>query len=346
VPKLAAVAMAGGMLFAASPAAADAVQDFYKGKTITVVVSTGAGGPVDLAARMLIKHWMRHIPGNPAMIVKNMPGGGHVLASNFMFNQAPKDGTTIGTVVNSIPLHQAINGQGVRFDARRFGWIGTTGVANLMTVVWHTSPVKTIADVMRLELPTGATGVGAGAFVYPNAMNLILGTKFKMVLGYPSGIEIDLAMERGEVAARGGFSLSGIRQERPDWLSQKKVNVIVQIGSERDKDFPDVPLMHELATTTEQRQVLGLISSPVALGRPFFAPPDIPADRLAALRRAFDATMTDERYRAEAAQLKIDLVSLTGERMTEIVNATIDAPADAVARAKALLETPESKQGN
>jgi len=278
--------------------------------------------------------------------VKNMPGGGHVLASNFMFNQAPKDGTTIGTVVNSIPLHQAINGQGVRFDARRFGWIGTTGVANLMTVVWHTSPVKTIADVMRLELPTGATGVGAGAFVYPNAMNLILGTKFKMVLGYPSGIEIDLAMERGEVAARGGFSLSGIRQERPDWLSQKKVNVIVQIGSERDKDFPDVPLMHELATTTEQRQVLGLISSPVALGRPFFAPPGIPADRLAALRRAFDATMTDERYRAEAAQLKIDLVSLTGERMTEIVNATIDAPADAVARAKALLETSESKQGD
>ena len=325
-------------------AAADPIEDFYKGKTVTLVASTGAGGPLDLIARTVAKHMARHIPGSPAMIVRNMPGGGHVLATNFMANQAPKDGTTIATVVNSIPLHQVIDGRGVRYDARKFSWIGATGVSNLMTVAWRASGVTSIDDVMRREVPTGATGVGSGTFVYTNAMNLVVGTKFKMVLGYASSTDIDLAMERGEVAARGGFSLSGIKQERPHWLTDNKVALLVQVGSEREKEYPEVPLMHELAKTPQQRQILALLSSPVALGRPFFAPPDVPAERLAALRKAFADTLKDEQFLDEARRLSFDLTSLSGERLAEIVAETVNAPPEAVAQAKVMLQPPEAKK--
>jgi tripartite-type tricarboxylate transporter receptor subunit TctC len=330
------------VICAALPAVAAEVEDFYRNKTITVVASTGAGGPLDLIARTIAKHMARHVPGVPTMVVRNMPGGGHVLATNFMFTQAPKDGSYIATVVNSIPLHQVIDGRGVRYDARKFSWIGATGTSNLMTVAWRDAGVRTIDDVMARELPTGATGVGSGTFMYTNAMNIVLGTKFKMVLGYASSTDIDLAMERGEVAARGGFSLSGIMQERPHWIREKKVVMLVQVGGEREKDYRDVPLMHELAKTAEQRQILSLISSPVALGRPFFAPPEIPADRLTALRNAFAATMQDEKFLTEARQLNFDLNSMSGERLAQIVAETVDAPADAVVQAKAMLQVPEA----
>ena len=187
-----------------SAARADAIEDFYKGKTVTIVTSTGVGGPFDLTARALAKHMVRYIPGRPTMIVRNMPGGGHVLATNFMYQQAEKDGTVIATVNNSVPLHQVLGGQGVRYDARRFYWLGSTGTSNLMTVAWHTSGFKTMDDVMQRELIIGATGTGSGTFIYPNAMNVVLGTKFKIVMGYKSTAELDLAMERGEVSARAG----------------------------------------------------------------------------------------------------------------------------------------------
>ena len=266
-----------------------------------------------------------------------MPGGGHVLATNYMFNQAARDGTVMATVNNSIPLHQVLDGRGVRFDARKFNWLGSTGISNLMTVAWHTSGVTTIDDVMKRELVTGATGAGSGTFIYMNAMNVVIGTKFKIVLGYASSSEIDLAMERGEVAARGGASLSGILQERPEWIRDRKVAVLAQVGANREPDFPDVPLMHELARTPEQRDILGLISSPVSLGRPYFTTPDVPADRVAALRLAFMATMQDQAFLAEARQMTLDLNPLTGERVAMIVGQTIEAPAGSIAKAKAAI---------
>src|SRR5262245_46020847 len=216
---LSAVALCGALL-GASGVLADPVEDFYKGKTVTVITSTGVGGPFDLTARALARHMPRYIPGRPTMIVRNMPGGGHVLATNFMFTQADKDGTFIATVNNSVPLHQVLDGRGVRFDARKFNWLGSTGTSNLLTVTWHTSGVRTIADVMARELVTGATGVGSGTFIYPNAMNVVLGTKFKIVMGYKSTAELDLALERGEVLARSGASLAGILQERGSWIKE------------------------------------------------------------------------------------------------------------------------------
>lgn len=335
------VAFGLGMTGAMPHAYADAVEDFYKGKTITIVTSTGVGGPFDLTARALARHMSRFIPGRPTMIVRNMPGGGHVLATNFMFTQAEKDGTAIATVNNSVPLHQVLDGRGVRYDARKFNWLGSTGASNLLTVAWHTSGVRTMDDVMARELVTGATGVGSGTFIYPNAMNVVLGTKFKIVMGYKSTAELDLALERGEVAARSGASLAGILQERAAWINEKKVNVLTQIGAQREKDLPNVPLMHELAKTPEQRQILNLISLPPALGRPFFTTPDVPADRVAALRRAFEATMKDEAFLAEAKQLNLEMSPFGSQRATTIVNDIVNTPPALIAKAKAVLETPK-----
>ena len=326
-------------------ARAETVESFYRGKTVTIVASTGVGGVFDLTARTVAKYMPKYIPGNPTIIVKNMPGGGHVLATNFMFNQAAKDGTFLAIVNNGMPLHQVLDGRGVRYDALKFNWLGSAGLSNLMTVAWHTSGVQTIGDLMTHELVTAATGTGSNGFIYPNAMNVVLGTRFKIVLGYKTSPEADLAMERGEAQARAGFSLSAILQEHPDWIADKKVAVLVQAGAEREKDFSDVPLMHELARTPEQGRILSLVSSPVSLGRPFFTTPDTPAERVAALRDAFAATMKDADFLGEARQLKLDIKPMGSERVTQIVDETINVPAELIAKAKAVLEVPAGGPG-
>src|SRR5215831_14406744 len=325
----------------ATGAFADPIEDFYKGRTVTIVTSTGVGGPFDLTARALAKYMPKYLPGRPTMIVRNMPGGGNVLATNYMFTQAAKDGTALGVVNNIIPLHQVLDGRGVRFDARRFNWLGSIGGSNLFTWVWHTAGFKSMDDVMRRELITGSTGVGSGTFIYPNAMNMILGARHRIVMGYASTAALDLAMERGEVQARAGASLAGMLQEHADWFRDHKIIPIIQIGSERDKDYPDVPLMHELGKNAEQRQVLALISSPPSLGRPFFTTQDVPPERVAALRSAFDATMKDEGFLMEARQLGLDMQPMQADVVTQIVFATINAPAEVVTKAKAAIE-PQS----
>jgi tripartite-type tricarboxylate transporter receptor subunit TctC len=329
------------LAFASTSASAqtDPIAEFYKGKTLTIVASGGVGGPIDLAARVVARFLPKHIPGNPTIVVRNMPGGGHVLMANYMFQQAARDGTYIGAVVNSIPTHQVIDGRGVRFDAGQFHWLGSTGYANLMTMAWHTTGVKTIKEVFERELITGATGVGSGTYIYTNAMNVILGTKFKMVMGYKDSAGVDLAIERGEVQARGGMTLTGIKQERPHWIEQKLVTMLVQIGAEREVEYPDVPLMHELARTEEERQVLELISLPAALGRPFFLPQDVPAERVAALRKAFADTMKDPEYVAEGNRVRLDMNPLSDARVTQLVNATVHAAPAVVAKARSALGT-------
>jgi tripartite-type tricarboxylate transporter receptor subunit TctC len=322
-----------------APANADSVADFYKGKTVTVITSTGAGGPFDATARLVARHMQRHIPGQPTMIVKNMPGGGHMLATNHMYNQADKDGTVIALVNNSVPLHQALGGKGVRFDARRFNWIGSTGISNLLTVSWHNSGFKSIDDVLQRELVTGATGIGSGTFIYPNAMNVVLGTKFKIVMGYKSTAELDIAMERGEVQARAGASYIGIQH----WVTDKKVNVLFQTGAEREKDLPDVPLMSELAKTDDQRQILTLISAPPAIGRPFFTTPDVPAERVAALRKAFTDMLKDKAFLVEAKHVNVDITPLAGEKVAAIVTQMINTPQALLDQARVALEPPKAK---
>ena len=318
---------------AAVPAQAD---DFYKGKTITVVVSTGPGGTYDSIARLLQRHMPRHIPGAPNFVVQNMPGGGNVLATNFMFNIAPKDGTTIATINNAIPLNQVLDGRGVRYDVSKFNWIGSPGSYNSIAMIWHTAGVKTIEQAMLKETTFGATGAGSSNVIIPTAMNNTLGTKFKVVLGYKSVSEIYVAMERGEVQ---GFTTSytGALIDRPDWFKEKKVDIVAQVGAARDKDLPDVPLVTEIAKTGDAREILKLISSPNALGQPFLAPPDVPADRVALLRQGFSATMKDQTFAAEMAKLHIDINPISGEDVARIVRETINQPPDIIAKAKAAM---------
>ena len=331
------IASALVIVFSATTAMAQTASEFYKGKTLTIITSTGAGGPYDMVARLVGKYMTRHLPGQPSVVVQNMPGAGHVLATNYLYNQAPKDGTVVAVVANSIPLHQLIDGKGVRYDARKFNWIGSTGIANLVTVAWHASGVRTIDDVMQKELVTGATGTGSGTYLYPTVMNMVLGTRFKLVMGYKSTAELDIAMERGEVNARSGGSIVGMMQEHPDWFTSKMVAVLAQVGDRREASLPDTPLMAELARTDEQRLLLKLVSSPVALGRPFMTAPGVPGDRVEVLRKAFKASMSDPDFLAEAATMQLDLNPLPGERVAEIVEESLSTPLELVEKVRAAL---------
>jgi tripartite-type tricarboxylate transporter receptor subunit TctC len=323
-------------LTAALPAQA---QSPYEGKTITVITSTGVGGVYDLTARVIARHMGRYIPGNPTLIVQNMPGGGNVLATNYMYNIAPKDGLTIASIHNAMPLHQVLDGRGVRFDAGKFNWLGSTGSENEVILAWHTAGIQTIKQAMEKEIVLGATGAGSGLSIMPTAMNNVLGTRFKLVIGYKTSEDINLALQRGEVQAR-AFGINSIESQHPDWLKEGKVAFLAQAGVKRDKSLPDVPLLTELAATPQQRQILKLISAPAGLGHPYLAPPGTPPERLTILRKAFDATLKDKAFLAEVEKLQIAIDPMSAEEVAAIVSETINAAPDVVARAKAAMEAP------
>ncbi len=327
-----------GMLSGQFTASAQPASSFYAGKSIDLIVSTGAGGPYDIAARAIANHMPRQIPGKPTIVVRNMPGAGNMRATNFLFNQASRDGLTFGTVVNSIGVHQAIGGQGAMYDARRFGWIGAIGQSNLTLFVTRKSGASVFEDARKMELTLGATGVGSGTFIYANAMNQVLNTRFKIIAGYKSLPEIDLAIVRGEVQGRGGGSYLSIVQEHPDWIKKNEIVFLAQIGLQREADLASVPLMHELATTEDARRILKFISSPVTAGRPFITPPDVPADRLALLRQSFAATLADSAYLEDAKKLGMDLPPLTGAQLEEVMLETLDTPEPLLKLAKSLIE--------
>lgn len=320
---------------AAAMSCASAVQaeDFYAGKTITIVTSTGAGGTYDLAARTIARHMPRHLPGAPTMIVQNMPGGGHMLATNYMYNIAPKDGTTIATVNQGVPAHQVLDGRGVRYDASKFNWLGALSDRNQVFAVWHTAGVRTFEDLKTKGVTAGATGEGSSGFRYPTAMNNVLGTKIKIIKGYKSANDVELAMERGETQAQ-AHSYTAFLTGRPEWLKDHKIIFLTQIGPKRDRDLPDVPLWTELADTDEKRRILSLIASPIPLGRPFLAPPGVPSDRVALLRKALAATFTDPDFVADAEKQKLEIVPMSGDEVAEIVKETISASPAVVAKAK------------
>lgn len=316
--------------------------DFFKGKTIKIITSTGPGGTYDLIARLLARRMPRYIPGRPDMVVENMPGAGNVLATNYMYNIAPKDGTVIATVHDAMPLYQVLNGRGVRFNANRFNWLGSTGPQNEAIIVWHTAGVKTIEQARKKPVILGATGAGSGIAIIPAAMNHVLGTKFKIVLGYKSSEDVNLAMERGEVEAR-AFSMGGILAKHADWMKKKKIYVIAQAGAERERDMPNAPLLTELAKTAEQRKIMRLISSPSAFGYPFLAPPGVPPNRLAILRKAFKAALADPVFLAEAAKAHIALKPTSGGELAAFARETVGASPAIIAKARAAISVLENK---
>ena len=314
-----------------------AVEDFYRGKKIDLIIGYSPGGTYDLYARLVARHLADFIPGKPLIVPRNMPGAGSRAAANWVYNVAPKDGTVLATADQSLSLEQAAGDKRINFDTRKFIYIGNPNVENNTTAAWAASGIKTIDDAKKREVTAGATG-GSTSSQYPKAMNALLGTRFKIVLGYPGGNDINLAMERGEVDVRGSNSWSSWKTTRPDWVAQKKINILVQIGLTKAPDLPDVPLLMDLGANDEDRQLLRVMSASTQIGRPIFTAPDVPADRVETLRKAFDTMVHDPAFIAEAKQAKFDIEPTTGDAMQKIVTEMMAIPPAQSERLKKIIE--------
>jgi tripartite-type tricarboxylate transporter receptor subunit TctC len=331
--------IAGLMLLvagAAQPGRADPVEDFYKGREVTVIVTGSPGSNYEIYARIVTHGMSKFIPGHPTMVVRNMNGGGHVVGTNYLYNVAPKDGSVIGLIGETMALTQILQPELVKFDASRFNWIGNPNVGNLTLVAWYTSGISSIQEVTKRELIVGASGPTSPSGQIPRALNNILGTKFKIIIGFP-GASIDVAMERGEVEARGSAQIEWWRTAHPDWLAEKKIRVLLQVGLRRDPGLADVPLLTELARNDAERQIFKLLSSTVVIGRPLVAPPDVPAERVTALRTAFAQAMKDPDFLAEAKKVKLDINPVYSEELQTIVEDLVHTPPEVVTLAKAAL---------
>lgn len=332
-------AVAGLAFFALGAAAlADPVADFYRGRQLQMIVATAPGGDYDNRARLIARHIGRHIPGEPIVVPANMPGAVGVAAANYLANVAPRDGTVLHAIMQNMAAHQATGGQGVKFDVLRFGWIGSSTDSPNLISAWHTTGITRIEQVLETELVVGAPGTATASVYYPQALNMLIGTRFKIISGYPGGNNVNVAMERGEVGGRGANSLAAWQATHPDWLKEGKVRHLVQIALKRHSQLADVPLMHELARNEADRQVLLFLSSDIPLSRAYVTTPDVPPERLAALRRAFDATMKDEAFLAEARRSQIDISPTSGEDAYRIVQQILGASSEVKARAKAILD--------
>jgi tripartite-type tricarboxylate transporter receptor subunit TctC len=318
------------------PAQADPVADFYHGKTINLVVGTSPGNDYDYRGRIIARHMGRHIPGEPMIVPQNMPGAGGIKAANYMASIAPKDGTVVHMIMTNMMATQAMQISGVEFDTRAFRWIGNTTSTPNVTNSWHTSGITKIEQVKTQELIVGAPKGTAGV-LYATALNKLAGMKFKIVTGYPGGNEVNIAMERGEVQGRGSNSWASWKSTKPDWLAEKKITMLVQVGLKRDPELADVPLLLELVSDERDRKLMTFISAETAISRALVTTPGVPAERVAALRRAFDATMKDPAFLAEADKAKMDISAMTGEESQVIADGIANTPADVVSHAKDVL---------
>jgi len=337
-PFLAALAM-----LAPCAAAAEPVGDFYRGKSIRFIIRTPPGGDYDSYSRLLARHMGRHIPGQPQMVPQQMPGGGGIIAANFMAEVGPKDGTIVSIISQGLPVDQALGlNPSLKADLRRFNWIGNIVDANQLLVVWHTSPTKSIADAKTRITTIGSTGAGSISMQLPAFFNNVLGTKFRIVAGYPGGQAVDLAMEKGEVEGRGANPLSGYKASKPHYLRDKLIVPLVQLGLRKEPELPHVPLLLEQEVPAQDRPLLEFMSLAVAVGRPLATSPDVPADRVAALRQAFRDTLKDPEFVVEAARTNSDIRPVEGDILAQQIGKLIGAPQDVKDRMKIVLEPKRS----
>ncbi len=303
---------------AGSQGSAQAPEQFYKGKTIDLEIGYPTGGSNDAYARLIANHLGKHIPGTPVIVPRNVPGAGSFLAVNRVANTAPRDGTVIGLGAPTMALDERLGSQGVRFKTAELNWIGRVDSLINIVMMWRNSPVKTIADAQRIESTLSGTGAGSTVSIYPTVLNNVIGTKFKLVMGYRGSNEAMLAMERGEVEGH-STAWAAVKVAKPDWLKDKTVTLIVQFGLKRHPELSDTPTAVELARNDVERQVLGAILNASEVGTAFFTTPGIPPDRLAVLRRAFDATMKDPAFLAEAEKVRLGVSPMTGEEVHKLV---------------------------
>ena len=316
-------------------ASADPVEDFYRGRNVTMVIGYSVAGGYDNYARVVARHLGNHIPGNPTVLPQNMPGAGSLRSANWLFNAAPKDGSVIGMFSRGMAMEPLIGTSQTQFDAQKFAWLGS-GTNEVSTcVTWHESPVKTWGDALKTPFTVGGEGSGSDPDIFATVVRNVFGVKLRLVSGYPGSAEVALAIERREVDGRCGWSYSSLRLQRPDWITKKQVNILVQLALSKTPELPDVPLITDFATSDHQRQILRLVFSRQAMARPFAAPPGIPADRRQALRKAFADTMADPAFLEEAKQRGLEVNPVSGDEIDALIGELYRSPPDVVAEVRA-----------
>jgi len=325
----------------AAPAPGQGVAEFYKGKTVSVVIGYPPGGGFDATARLLIRHMPRHLPGNPVMIARNMPGAGSLRAANYLFGVAPKDGTEFGIIGPSVPFGPLWSRDGVSFEATKFNWLGSLDRWTSIAFVWHTAKAQTLDAAMRTEVVVGATGAGDMTVTFPRLTNALLGTKFRVVPGYQGTPDLSLAIERGEVEGRLGWCWDCLKLDKPNWVKEKKITVLLQFAFKKDPELPDVPLVMDLARNEADRQIMQLAFGNLEMARPFLAPPDVPADRIAALRSALEATARDPAFLEEARKLNMPISVASSREIETLLRDVYATPQPIVDRAAKIINDPQ-----
>jgi tripartite-type tricarboxylate transporter receptor subunit TctC len=320
--------------------AAQSSEPFYKGKTIDLIIGYPPAGSNDTYGRLIARHLGKHIPGQPTVVPKNMPGAGSFLAVNTVFNISPKDGTVIGIGAPTLTLDEKLGTQGVRYKTSELNWIGRVDSLINMVFTWKNTRVKTFAEAQQTQVTLSGTGAGSTVSIYPTVMNNVFGTKFKLIMGYKGSNEAMLAVERGEVEGH-STAFTALRLAKPDWIRDGSATIMVQFGLKRHPEMQNVPTAVELARNDEERQILRAITSASEVGTSFFTTPGVPADRLETLRRAFDAMTKDPEFIAEAEKIKLSLGPMTGEELQKLVKEVSDLPAELVEKVRAVYTMPK-----
>ena len=318
------------------PSAASA-QKFFENKTINLYIGFAPGGSYDYYGRLIARFIGRHIPGNPSVVAQNMPGAGSFRAANFIYSVAPKDGTAMGIVTQTLALEEALQTTGVQYKSAEFTWVGRATAILEVHLTWKGSKAKTIADAMQYEIPLAGTGSGSPSEGYPKLLNALAGTKFKIVSGYPGSNQAMMAMESGEVDGA-LTSWNTLKRTRQHWLANKEINLLVQYALQRHADLPDVPAIVELGKNTADKQALGFYASGAEVGRSLIAPPDLPAERVKILRAGFDAMLKDPEFLAEVDKLGVEFLPASGGQMQKIIAESLAAPKDVVDRVQNILK--------
>jgi tripartite-type tricarboxylate transporter receptor subunit TctC len=328
------------LLFASGATLANAqtAEEFYKGRQLTMICFSGSGSAYDVYARLLVRHMGNHIPGRPTFIVQNMQGAGGLKMLDYLYRIAPKDGSVMGTVGRGLPFEPFLGKNEVRYDPLAFTWIGSMNRESTLAMSWHTSKVKTYEDLTKTELLVPGTGAGADSEIIPHAFNNLAGTKFKIVAGYKDSTEGALAMERGELDGLAYWSWSAVVAARPDWIPQKKINVLFHTGLRPIPEIPDAPLIRNLVTNPIDKRALEFLLAREILGRVFLAPPGLPPDRAAVLRTAFAETLRDPEFLKDGERSKLDTDLVTGEEVEAVLKEAANASADVINRVKQSLE--------
>lgn len=334
-------AILGPAIIAAGPAAAQT--NFYKGKSITMLIGSGAGGGYDLYSRVLARHMGNHIPGNPNIIPKNMPGAASIKATNYLYNIAPRDGSVFLSVFNTLPIQPLVGRKGVRYDATRLGWIGSIGKHQNICTTWHTSPVDTFEKAKTQMVAVAATGASGNAVIYPTLFNRMFGTKFKVIAGYKSADAL-LSVPRGETAGICGMSYQTLLASAPDWILKKQVHILAQIGLKPHPALKGVPMVLDMVKTKADRDLFTFLMIPQEMGRPYTAGPGLPKDRLTTLRRAFDATMKDPAFLRDAKKARMIVEPITAEDMEALVARLGTTPKETIKIAAKFLIAKKKKK--